>query len=155
MAYCTTSEIQALISTNLWDASATSPVPTVTQVEEWIAEIDAEIDSKLSGRYVTPITGTKALQLVSTISARMVAMRIWAIVFTGATGQPGVPDDWREARKTLDALAAGTSVLEDAEALGVASEIAPGSAVSTFPADRTPPDMGQASEPIFSMQDTF
>ena len=149
MPYCTTANIQALIPRNLWDSEASEPIPSVTDVETWIAEVDREIDAALAARYGTPITGPESLELIRSISARLVAARVWAVVFTGQTGEPGIPTDWKEARKLLDALGDGTSLLSDAESLGASSSSAPGQVIHSWPAvKRRPGDLEERESEV-------
>lgn len=73
MAYSTTAQVVAEFKT--LNVGASSPVST-TDVERFIQEADALIDSYLSKRYATPITGTNALIMVRNISIMLVAQRI-------------------------------------------------------------------------------
>jgi len=155
MAYSTTDNVQSLIPTTLWNHDASSPVPTGAQVAIWIGEIDREIDSKLSARYVTPITGAESLAIIESISARMTAMRVWGVVFTGQTGAPDVPRDWLEARKLLDAIAGGSANLPDAENLGASTAAAPGAPAGSFRELADDPLADVPLSPPFTMQDVF
>ena len=149
MPYCTVDDIQALIPVNLWDHDGSDPRPSVTDVERWIVEVDHEIDARLGARYATPISGPESLELIRSISARLVAPRVWGVVFTGQTGEPGIPTDWKEARKLLDALGDGTSLLSDAESLGASSSSAPGQVIHSWPAvKRRPGDLEERESEV-------
>ena len=155
MPYATTDNVQSLIPTTLWNHDASAPLPTAAQVVIWIAELDREIDSRLSARYVTPITGAESLAIVESISARMTAMRVWGLVWTGQTGAPDIPRDWLEARKLLADLASGGANLPDAEDLGGATATAPGSPAGSFRELADDPLANVPLRPPFTMQDAF
>jgi hypothetical protein len=116
MAYCTSAQVAAEFKDITF--SANTPV-TDTDVDRFIAEADAEINSVLAVRYATPITGTEALIIVRQLSIDLVAERVKNIikVRTGeeVKNQSGRSGDLAaEARKRLEALAKGTAKLTDA-----------------------------------------
>jgi phage gp36-like protein len=155
MAYCTIDQVQALIPVALWDHTATTPEPSVTDVTAWSLEADAEIDSKIGGRYQTPITGTEALKVVSSIAAAIIAERIWGVIFTGQTGAPDVPQHIKDMRKLLEAVAAGNAELKDAASLGVTGPMDLGSPAMTMRELREDPLQSEPMDPVFSLGDRF
>jgi hypothetical protein len=152
MPYSVTDDVQALIPTTIWNHDGAAPDPTDAQVTTWIAEVDREIDAIIVGRYATPITGTQSLAIIQSISARIVAIRVWGKVFTGQTGAPDHPEDWGEARPLLYRLASGKdgASLPDAPGAGV-GETSPGSPISSFRTLAADPNAGVEAQPIFTM----
>ncbi len=146
MSYCTIGDVQAHIPSQIWNHDGSDPEPSVTDVNDFISEIDGEIDSRLAARYQVPITGTKALKVINSIASRLVAIRVWAIVFAGQTGEGTIPEDWRRAEKTLEDIARGRADLTDAEHIAAARTAGPGSPSSTFDPDQ---------DPVFTMSDEF
>lgn len=84
MAYATNAQVASEFKNITF--SATSSI-TLDEVDRFIEEADAYIDSKLSQKYVTPITGTTSLILVRQISVWLAAQRVKDImrVKSGAT----------------------------------------------------------------------
>lgn len=79
MAYCTSSQVaaEARISGGFRAASDPTPTnPTLERVNELIAEVDAEINTKIGMRYPTPITDTSDLILIRGIATVLVAERV-------------------------------------------------------------------------------
>lgn len=115
MAYTT----EARVESEFKDVNftATSAV-TSTDVAGFIEEADAEINATLSGKYLTPITGTESLLVVRQISTWLVADRVRYIlrVKTGDEGlRQGAPESYgRLAREMLQKLVKGTLKLNDA-----------------------------------------
>jgi len=85
MAYATSAHISSEFKDITFSASTKV---TDTEVDRFIEEADAEIDSVLSKRYVTPITGSVSLILIRQISIWLVAQRVKDIlvVKTGVKG---------------------------------------------------------------------
>jgi len=155
MSYCEIDDVQAHIPTQIWDHDGSAPQPSVAEVTDFISDIDEEIDARLAARYKVPITGTKALKVVNSIASRLVAIRVWGIVFAGQTGEGTIPEDWRRAEKMLDEIARGRADLTDAEHLMPAQAGQPGSPSSTLaPLKRDDGDLDE-KPPIFTMSDEF
>jgi len=156
MAYCTVDDVQALIPTTIWNkATATNP-SAATVTNDYIPDIDAEIDAKLARRYQLPITGAEALKVVNGISSRMAAIRVWGIAFTGQTGNTTHPRDWDEGgRKLLDAIAAEKADLSDASLVGESSASDPGAPAMTMRTIAEDPLQDTDMEPTFSTDDQF
>jgi len=55
-------------------------VITEEDITLWISESDAQIDATLGSYYITPITGSEALKIMSTISTYLVSHRIKTIL---------------------------------------------------------------------------
>ena len=150
MSYCTVDHVQALIPISIWDHTAISPSPTVAEVTAWLSDADAEIDSKVGLRYAVPITGSDALAVISSIAARIVAIRVWGKAFSAQTGDAAIPEDWRQARKLLDDLALGNASLSGASSLGGATGASPGAPSMTMREMREDPLQDVVADPIFT-----
>ncbi len=74
MAYHSASNIQEELALPFVFSADTTP--TATRIATIIEETDADIDSKLSGKYVVAITGTKALIVIRRISTLISAGRV-------------------------------------------------------------------------------
>ena len=88
------------------------------EVEQWIAEADSEIDGYLKGIYVTPITGSNALNIIKQISTKLVAHRVERRIYvnSGTTDiDRGRKSDLRtEALKSLETIQKKILILTDA-----------------------------------------
>ncbi len=83
MAYGTAAELESLFSNTPIVFTATSK-PTQAQVEAWIDETSAWVDSMLFARYQTPVSGTESVKLLKAFVLTIVACdRVWAIVGRG------------------------------------------------------------------------
>jgi hypothetical protein len=119
MPYCTSDDIAGEFKDLSFTTSTTVKKATVDQ---FIAEADAYINSKLSRKYVTPITGTEALLVIKMISRAIVLRRVRPILKT-ETGDPktsmeasGTPKT--DPEKMLNDIIDGTVRLTDAVAAG-------------------------------------
>jgi len=74
MPYCTATQVAAEAKIN--GAFSASTSPTDTRVAELIAEIDAEINTKIGMRYPTPIVDATDLILIRGIATVLVAERV-------------------------------------------------------------------------------
>jgi phage gp36-like protein len=115
MAYCTSAQVVADFKT--LTVGATGPVNT-TNIADFIAQADAEINSYLAVKYTTPITGTEALLMCQMLSIYLVKSRIQSILRV-KTGKEDPDQDTSDnlrgvAIKTLERLAKGTMILTDA-----------------------------------------
>lgn len=72
MAYCLETDIERELQKVFTDNTEL----TSAEVAVVISKVDAEIDSALSGKYITPITGTKALLRVRDIATLIASGRI-------------------------------------------------------------------------------
>jgi hypothetical protein len=145
--YSTIVNIQSYLPTQTWDHSNPACQPSTVDVTTWITEADREIDSKLAGLYATPITGAESLAIVQSISARIVAIRILGLLYAGQS--ISLSDDLKQARKDLDAYAAGSYTLPDAPSLGGITAAAPGPPVMTMRDLREDPLQSEPVDPIF------
>lgn len=102
MAYTTVDKVKSLFRRlEINAATGTSSLDTVVtteEVDEFILEVDAEIDAKLSDHYTVPITGVEALKIVGKISRMKVAHMIKTILET--TGQ--LSDRSQEVQTNLE-----------------------------------------------------
>lgn len=155
MPYSTIDDAQALIPISLWNHDAEGCTPTVAQTEGFIADVDAEIDARLAGVYATPITGAGSLAVITPIAARLVAIRIWGVCFTGRSGDAAIPADWSRAEKLLDKLATGAATLPDAGDAGDFSALNPGAPGMTMRTIAADPLQDVETELIFSKDDAF
>ena len=115
MAYST----QANIEGEFKDiAFSTDTAVKASEIPNLIAETDAEIDARLSVRYVTPITGSISLILMRTISTFITSARISKIieVKTGEADkdQPRRYEERNNAIKMINDIVEGKMVLTDA-----------------------------------------
>jgi len=152
MAYCTVAHVQALIPTTLWNSETATNPSAATVTADFIPAVDAEIDARLATLYQTPITAPLSLALLEGISARLTAIRVWGIIFTGQIGDTTHPRDWDEGgRKLLEAIVAGRAELSDAAGIGEGSASDPGAVSMTMREIEADPlqdvDMKQAFPP--------
>jgi phage gp36-like protein len=84
MSYATQSHIEAEFKDVTF---STTTAVTPTDITRFLEEADAEIDSKLSLKYATPITGTNALIIVRLIEIWLVKSRVSEILRV-KTGRP-------------------------------------------------------------------
>lgn len=82
---------------------ASTPV-TSTEVDNFIDEAESEINSRLSLKYVVPITGTVSLKLMKMITVWMVAERLRAILEIKEVTQDEQGQDVRPAKGRKEAL---------------------------------------------------
>lgn len=102
--YCTVADVQALLST----ASGTgitidvASVPTETQVEQFIDQIAAEIDSVLvSIGYTVPVTGTNDITMLKRYVAQKSAAKTFDAGYGGLGDAPHRILEWEEEYKTF------------------------------------------------------
>jgi len=156
MAYCTVDDVQAVIPTTIWDKDTSTNPSAATVTDDYIPDIDAEIDAKLARRYQVPITATEALKVVNGIASRMTAIRVWGIAFTGQTGDTTHPTDWDQGgRKLLDAIVAEKADLTDAGSIGASSASEPGAPSMTMRTIEEDPLQDTDMRPAFSGNDKF
>jgi len=96
MAYTTETRVKAWFRDLEIDAANTDV--TTAALAEWIEEVEAEIDAKLSNYYVTPITGTESLKIVRKIST----MKVAHIIKTVLEVTEQVSDNKQEVQTNLD-----------------------------------------------------
>jgi hypothetical protein len=118
--YCTNTEVASDFKNITF--SATSTV-TDTEVDEFIAQESAFIDSMICSVYQVPITGTNSLLLMKKICLHLVADRVRHVLYT-KTGQDNKDQDTkglkslsRDPRGDLKKIQDGTLKLGDAIAL--------------------------------------
>lgn len=115
MAYCVLAQVIAEFKDV--NISVTTPV-TVADVNRFIEEADACIDSSLSQRYTVPVTGAQSLIVVRNLSIMIVAQRIKDILKV-KTGKEDANQDGRGnlrglAEKKLKAIVDRAINLTDA-----------------------------------------
>lgn len=123
MGYCVYTDVQADFK-NITFGSIDDVTPTmVTQeaVTQFITEASALIDSYVGSRYVTPITGTKSLALMSLFCRTLVADRVRGILAnkqqTNTDANQQVKSSGfgvRDVMKSLQDIKDGVSTLTDA-----------------------------------------
>lgn len=116
MAYCTNAEVAAEFKNLTFSGSST---PTSTTVDNWIAQADAEIDSRVGLKYVVPLTGSNALIIAKQLSTAIVAERVRRTLkiktSEEATRQDGrAGDTAKEARDMMTQIVEGKLKLSDA-----------------------------------------
>jgi hypothetical protein len=82
MGYCADSDVIGEFKS--LTVTATSVV-TTAKLAEWIAQASAEIDGRLSTKYVVPITGTNSLSIMKNICTWLVADRASKVMELQAT----------------------------------------------------------------------
>ncbi|MFB5192656.1 hypothetical protein [Alicyclobacillus fastidiosus] len=115
-AYCTLSDVQALIKGFTIDENASVTPEEVT--DDIIPEVSRQIDERLGMYYVTPITGTNALLTLNRISRWMAAAEVADRVFLGqAPSESSQSKTWRDlAEADLTRVEKGQILLTDAVA---------------------------------------
>lgn len=123
MGYCVVADVQADFKATQFNASS---LVTDTAVTQFIVEASSLIDAHVGSRYVTPITGTMALSLMSLFCRTLVADRVRGIlankqqVSTDANQQ--VKSDGfstKDVMKALQDIKDGVTTLTDATLLNV------------------------------------
>lgn len=113
MSYCAETDIE----TELQKQFTASTELTSTEITALIAKVDTYIDSELSGVYVVPVTGTKALVRIKDIATTICAGRIEQIYgFDARTvvdeiTKERVPARLSEGNRQLRRLVRGESTL--------------------------------------------
>jgi hypothetical protein len=113
MSYCAETDIEAELQK---DFTANTEL-TSTQVTSILTRVDDLIDSELSGKYITPITGTKALNRIKDIAILIGSGRIEQIYgfdaryITDEITKERVPARLGEGLKQLRRLVKGESTL--------------------------------------------
>lgn len=127
MAYCTNAQV-ALEFKGMTFSASTAVLDTT--VDAFIAEADAEINSILSQKYVTPITGAEALLVCRSISIGIVAARIKEILAV-KSGKTDVDTETRAGDSATRARALLSKIMKGDMNLTDATLIA-GSTVSSY-----------------------
>lgn len=120
MAYCTNTDISSEFKDITF--SATTAV-TDTEVDDFIDQMSSLIDSFISNRYETPVTGPISLLILKFICILLVKSRILSILSVKTpqdkTKQdPDGPTLWDRALKMLEQLKKGQLILPDADGPG-------------------------------------
>jgi phage gp36-like protein len=117
MGYCSAADITADFANMLFDA--TTKVKAA-DIDSFIVDADALIDSYLAGRYVVPITGVEALKVVKLYSRTLVSDKVTGILqIKQQTNTPANQNvrsglSTKDVIKMLEALKNGDSQLSDA-----------------------------------------
>jgi|WetSurMetagenome_2_1015567.scaffolds.fasta_scaffold180052_3 hypothetical protein len=94
MAYSSASDIQALIK---WVVFSTSSKVTLAELDNYISDADAFINSKLERVYVVPITHLNDIEILKYISARFAACEVAQVLILQAGGKiPDIVTQWRK-----------------------------------------------------------
>jgi hypothetical protein len=97
---------------------STTTKVTTTDITRFLAEADAEINTRLSSRYAVPITGTEALVLMGMIETWLVKHRVANIMAVKIpvtkAAQGGETDLRQQALDMLQAMVEGKMSLSDA-----------------------------------------
>ncbi len=118
MSYCDQAAVAEEI--NGLTAFTTTSNPTLTTVQNWIAQVDALIEAKVGLRYVTPVTATAALAVLEAIAVMMVSSKVRRRLnrsgpSSDVAGKVIVTDTWDQAQKMLDKIVNGEMKLDGAE----------------------------------------
>lgn len=119
MSYCTTTEVAGLNPKRTYSATST---PSLTQIQEFIDRIAAEIDTVLRGRGLTPPATAPAelvtyLKQLNTLGAGAMTEQA---MFPEATGQMSATSAqvlWRQYRDGLEYLKTGPLASTEGAAL--------------------------------------
>jgi hypothetical protein len=128
MAYSALTDIQNEFKSVVFSASST---PTSTAVQGFIAEADQYIDSRIGLRYQVPVTGSKSLIILKSISIGLVAGRVKEIQRV-KTASPQLNQDSRdgdpakEAKERLGLIVEGLLLLPDATLVSAANGVSSG-----------------------------
>jgi len=115
MAYSVYGDVQSEFKSTTFGASTKI---TSTEVTEFISQADAMIDGIVSGKYVTPVTGSESLKIVKMISINLVAGRIWNILEREGTDAKNKGHDLIEfAKAMLKKITEGKLELSDATSI--------------------------------------
>lgn len=101
MAYCTTDDIAADFANMVFDAD--SKVKD-SDVESFITDSDALINSYLGGRYIVPITGTESLKLMKLYSRSLTSDKIKGILEIKQQTNTGANQNVRTGLGTKDVI---------------------------------------------------
>jgi len=96
MAYTTVDKIKSMFRSIKIESTGTSVI--TSEVENWISEIEASVNAKLKAYYVTPITGTESLKILSLIITYKVAHIIKTVLEMTSENS----DKNQEAQTNLD-----------------------------------------------------
>lgn len=113
MAYCAETDVER----ELQKQFTASTELTSTELAAILSEVDAEVNSNLSGKYITPITGTQALLRVKEIATLIASGRVELIYgfnaeyVTDETTKQRVPYRLYEGRRQLRELVKGNTTL--------------------------------------------
>lgn len=115
MAYCTNANVASEFKDITFSSST---IVTDTEVDAFIAQVDAMIDGKLGNKYTVPITGSGALLIVKMISIYLTAYRVQSILElkTGETDKETSARNKNKdsAEKMLEDIFSGKMKLTDA-----------------------------------------
>lgn len=113
MAYSSTTYVQAEFKK--LDFSATGATVDTTKAGYFLAEADAYIDSRLSGKYRVPLTSPNGLLIARTISTLLVADRVRKILEVSGQdpgkNQSAIKDENKTAMSMLGDLVSGKTYL--------------------------------------------
>jgi len=118
VAYCLNSDVQNEFKSLAFNAATVS----TTKVDEWIEQASALMDTILGSQYVTPVTGTRALEVMKMICVWLVADRVREVLQllpgANAASQEFSRDYFRRANDFLESLRKGLITLPDAVLAG-------------------------------------
>ena len=122
MSYCTLADVKGINSKRTYSATTT---PTTAQIEDYIDQIAAEMDTVLEGRgltvpVTTPAAFLKFLVHLNALGASSMAEKAMFPETQGLVSTSSAAVLWKQYREGLDYLAAGnlsSEVIGDATAL--------------------------------------
>lgn len=104
--YCTVDNIRSMMkSITISDVTKI----TTTEVETWITNTSALIDSKVIRQYSLPVTDSGMLAVLKSVCEMLVAARIVRVLYAGSMKNvPAVAREWKkEAMDILNEIAEG------------------------------------------------
>lgn len=120
MSYCSVPDVASDFKNITFNATSTV---TDSEVESFIEQESAFMDSMICSVYVVPVTGTQSLLLLKKIAIHLVADRVRHVLYT-KTGQDNKDQDTkglkslsRDPRGDLKMIQSGALKLADAVAL--------------------------------------
>ena len=119
MAYCSSSDIQAVIKDPTFTASTKV---TLLEISDVIDQMDDLINARLNTYYEIPISGSKSLKIMKLLSQLLTSAEIWRRLHPAnlSAGEQSLSAQWdSRAEKILKAIIDGDMQLEDAVILSV------------------------------------
>lgn len=100
MAYCTNADILV----DFPGVSFTAGRVTTANIDDFITDADALINSYLAGRYATPVAGTESLKVLKLYSRTLVSDKIKGILEVKQATNQGANQNIRSGLTTKDVL---------------------------------------------------
>lgn len=131
MAYCTNAEVaKDFPATNF---SATGAKVSTSDIDEFIQDADALIDSYISSRYAVPVTGdTTALRTLRLFSRSLVADKVKGILEIKQPQNSGANQNVRSGLSTKDVIKLLEQIRDGQSQLTGAQLLSSGGGINSF-----------------------